>query len=145
MTAEFEDKTEHITSTLIDYDTPNGDTSMARTTSLPLAICTRLVLEGHFTRPGLCIPTVKELYEPILKACRTRTLIPLSDWLIWVSEANCVVAGAEAFGHLLHGADQSIGAYTSVGACGEQSRRTARGHHARHCGNCSLVEIYVKL
>ena len=64
--AEYADRTENITSTLIDYGFPNGDTSMARTTSLPLAIVTRMVLEKRWTRPGLTIPTVKELYEPMM-------------------------------------------------------------------------------
>jgi hypothetical protein len=80
--AEYEDRTEHILSTLIDYGFPNGDTSMARTTSLPLAIATRMVLERvsnfsgpcvslspnfqRFTTPGLTIPIVKELYEPLM-------------------------------------------------------------------------------
>ena len=54
--AEYADRTENITSTLIDYGFPNGDTSMARTTSLPLAIVTRMVLEKRWTRPGLTIP-----------------------------------------------------------------------------------------
>ncbi len=64
--AEYEDRVEHILSTLIDYGFPNGDTSMARTTSLPLAIATRMVLEKRWTKPGLTIPTVKDLYEPLM-------------------------------------------------------------------------------
>ncbi len=64
--AEYEDRVEHILSTLIDYGFPNGDTSMARTTSLPLAIATRMVLEKRWTTPGLTIPIVKELYEPLM-------------------------------------------------------------------------------
>ncbi len=109
MTAEFDDKVEHITSTLVDYGTPNGDTSMARTTSLPLAICTRLVLEGHFTRPGLAIPTVKELYEPILKA---RAGIRMLHRV--VSDARA--PGAETPGHLLRRADEDVTAQSFVAA-----------------------------
>lgn len=59
-------KKEKITCTLIDYGIPNGDSSMARTVSLPVAIAIRLVLEGKFTATGLQIPIVKDLYEPIL-------------------------------------------------------------------------------
>ncbi len=40
---------------------------MSRTVSIPVAIAARLVLEGKFTRPGLSIPTIPELYEPILE------------------------------------------------------------------------------
>jgi saccharopine dehydrogenase (NADP+, L-glutamate forming) len=66
--AEYPDgKKEKITCKLIDYGIPNGDSSMARTVSLPVAISIRLVLEGKFTTPGLQIPIIKELYEPILQ------------------------------------------------------------------------------
>lgn len=65
--AQFPDHSkEEITSTLVDYGVKNGDTSMSRTVSLPLGIVTRLVLEGHFTKPGLTIPICPELYNPIL-------------------------------------------------------------------------------
>jgi len=39
---------------------------MSRTVSLPVAIATRLVLEGKYTTPGLSVPVVPELYNPIL-------------------------------------------------------------------------------
>jgi saccharopine dehydrogenase-like NADP-dependent oxidoreductase len=64
--AEFEGHRETITSSLVDYGIANGDTSMSRTVSLPVAIAARLVLDGRFTRPGLSIPTCPELYVPIL-------------------------------------------------------------------------------
>jgi len=65
--AEYEDGTkENITSTLLDFGIKNGDTSMSRTVSLPLAIAVNLVLQGKFTTPGLSIPTIPELYNPIL-------------------------------------------------------------------------------
>jgi len=62
-----EGKRKIYTSTLIDYGIKNGDTSMSRTVSLPVAIATKLVLEGklkHLT--GLVIPTLPDLYNPIL-------------------------------------------------------------------------------
>ena len=64
--ADFPDRREHITSTLIDYGFPNGDTSMSRTTSLPLAIAARMVLEGRYAVPGVAIPITPNLYEPIM-------------------------------------------------------------------------------
>lgn len=65
--AEYEDGSkEKITTTLLDYGIKNGDTSMARTVSLPLAIAINMVLTGKFTKPGLSIPTIPELYNPIL-------------------------------------------------------------------------------
>lgn len=48
--AEYpEGKKEKITCKLIDFGIPNGDSSMARTVSLPVAIAIRLVLEGMKT------------------------------------------------------------------------------------------------
>ena len=51
---------------MVDFGVKNGDSSMSRTVSFPIAIATKLVLEGEYTVPGLSIPTVKELYNPIL-------------------------------------------------------------------------------
>lgn len=65
--AEFADRIETLTSSLTDFGIANGDTSMSRTVSYPVAIATRLVLEGKYTKPGLSIPIVPELYLPILK------------------------------------------------------------------------------
>ncbi|MHA1211498.1 MAG: saccharopine dehydrogenase C-terminal domain-containing protein [Candidatus Heimdallarchaeota archaeon] len=65
--AEYPDgKTEKITSTLLDYGIPNGDSSMARTVSLPVAIAVRMMLEGTITGTGVIIPTEPNVYNPIL-------------------------------------------------------------------------------
>jgi len=64
--AEYPDgRKEGITSTLIDYGIPGGDSSMARTVSLPAAVGTRMILEGKFTKPGVWVPVVPELYNPV--------------------------------------------------------------------------------
>jgi saccharopine dehydrogenase (NADP+, L-glutamate forming) len=61
------DKTKDIvTSTLIDFGIPFGDTSMARTVSLPLAIGTKLIAENKIKSKGVIIPTIKEIYDPVL-------------------------------------------------------------------------------
>jgi saccharopine dehydrogenase-like NADP-dependent oxidoreductase len=59
-------KKEEITSTLIDYGIPHGDSSMSRTVSLPAAVGARLILEGKFDKPGVWVPVIPELYNPIL-------------------------------------------------------------------------------
>ena len=41
-------------------------TAMAKTVGLPLAIATKLILNGEINVKGLCIPTIKEIYEPVL-------------------------------------------------------------------------------
>ncbi len=67
-TAEYPDgKVEKITSTLLDYGIPNGDSSMARTVSLPVAIAVRMMLEGKITGTGVIIPTEPAVYNPILE------------------------------------------------------------------------------
>ncbi len=55
-----------ITSTLIDYGIPNGDSSMARTVSLPLGIGVRMMAEGEMNLTGVQIPNMAEVYEPVL-------------------------------------------------------------------------------
>ena len=64
---ENENKSEKtITSTLIDYGIPHGDSSMARTVSLPLGIGVKLMAEGKIDLTGVQIPIKKEIYEPVL-------------------------------------------------------------------------------
>ncbi|MFQ6108069.1 MAG: saccharopine dehydrogenase C-terminal domain-containing protein [Candidatus Aminicenantales bacterium] len=58
---------EKITSTLVDFGIPGGDSSMARTVGLPAAISSRLILEGKVKRSGIQIPVLPEIYEPILE------------------------------------------------------------------------------
>jgi len=61
------EKKESITSTLIDFGIPEGDTSMARTVGLPAAIGTRLILEGKIKETGVHIPVIPGIYQPILQ------------------------------------------------------------------------------
>jgi len=63
---EEEWRREYITSTLIDYGEPGGDTAMARTVGLPAAIGARLILEGEINLTGVHIPVLPEIYEPVL-------------------------------------------------------------------------------
>ena len=55
-----------ITSTLIEYGIPNGDSSMARTVSLPLAVGVKLILDDKINLTGVRIPILKEIYKPVL-------------------------------------------------------------------------------
>jgi saccharopine dehydrogenase-like NADP-dependent oxidoreductase len=42
-------------------------TAMAKTVGWPLAIAAKLLLEGKITSRGVCIPVIKEIYEPVLQ------------------------------------------------------------------------------
>jgi saccharopine dehydrogenase-like NADP-dependent oxidoreductase len=65
---EHQDKSkELITSTLIDFGIPGGDSSMARTVSLPMAIGTRLIAENKIALKGVQTPVHREIYEPVLR------------------------------------------------------------------------------
>ena len=68
-------KREKITSTLIDYGIPNGDSSMARTVGLPAAIATRLILEGKIEMTGVHIPVIPEIYVSILQELKEMDIV----------------------------------------------------------------------
>ena len=65
--AEFPDRRDYITSTMVDFGIPGGDSAMNRTVGLPAAVGVRYILEGRFTRPGVVIPVLPEFYEPALE------------------------------------------------------------------------------
>jgi saccharopine dehydrogenase (NADP+, L-glutamate forming)/spermidine synthase len=69
--AEYSDKKQKITSTMIDYGIPNSDSSMSRTVALPVAIASRMILEGKINLIGVHRPILPEIYEPILKELTT--------------------------------------------------------------------------
>lgn len=72
---ENKDKTRDlITSTLIDFGIPFGDSSMARTVSLPMAIATRLIAEGRITMKGVQTPVHPEIYGPVLRELETMNI-----------------------------------------------------------------------
>ena len=46
-------------------------TAMAKTVGLPVAIATLQILNGNIKTPGVQLPILKEVYEPILKELET--------------------------------------------------------------------------
>jgi saccharopine dehydrogenase (NADP+, L-glutamate forming)/spermidine synthase len=71
-TVENKDKSRDlITSTMVDYGIPHGDSSMSRTVSLPLAIGVRLIAEEKIDLTGIQIPITKQIYQPVLKELET--------------------------------------------------------------------------
>ncbi len=69
--AEYPDRTERTTSTLIAYGIPHGDSSMARTVSLPAAIAVKLILTGKITATGVHVPVIPEIYNQVLDELET--------------------------------------------------------------------------
>lgn len=64
--AEINGRKEILLSKLIDYGTMGEDTAVARTVSLPAACAVKLILEGKIKETGVKIPTIPEIYEPVL-------------------------------------------------------------------------------
>jgi saccharopine dehydrogenase-like NADP-dependent oxidoreductase len=69
--SEFPDHRERTTMNLVDFGIPDGDSSMARTVSLPLAVAVRTHLERPFAFTGVRGPLEPALYEPILDELET--------------------------------------------------------------------------
>lgn len=65
---------ERITSTLIDFGIPHGDSSMSRTVGLPAAIGTRMILEGKIQETGVHIPVKPQIYKPVLAELKTMNI-----------------------------------------------------------------------
>jgi saccharopine dehydrogenase-like NADP-dependent oxidoreductase len=63
---EASDGARRVYSTLIDFGLPGGDSAMARTVSLPVAIATRLILRDAVKERGVIAPIEPEVYNPIL-------------------------------------------------------------------------------
>ncbi len=73
--AEYPEKKQEITSTMIDYGIPNGDSSMSRTVGLPGAIAVKLILNGEIKAKGVKIPVEPQIYEPVLKELELQNII----------------------------------------------------------------------
>ena len=71
MLVEFPDRKEKRISSMMNEGIPYGDSAMSRAVSLPPAIAAKLILEGKITAKGVCIPSTKEMYEPILDEMET--------------------------------------------------------------------------
>lgn len=68
---EFSDRKEKWSSTMVVKGIPGGDSAMARTVSLPVAMATRLILENKIQLRGSILPIYSEIYDPILQELET--------------------------------------------------------------------------
>jgi len=71
LVVDFPDRKEKRISSMLNEGIPYGDSAMASAVSLPPAIAAKLILEGKITSKGVCIPSTKEMYEPILEEMET--------------------------------------------------------------------------
>jgi saccharopine dehydrogenase-like NADP-dependent oxidoreductase len=65
--ATFGGATKRYSSSLVAYGEPHGDSAMARTVSLPLAVATEMVLRGDVAHRGVVRPVFPDFYNPILR------------------------------------------------------------------------------
>ena len=63
---ELEGKNHQLKSCLVVKGEDSLRTAMAKTVGLPLGIAAKLILNDTIKIKGLHIPTVKEIYEPVL-------------------------------------------------------------------------------
>ncbi|HDM67190.1 MAG TPA: saccharopine dehydrogenase, partial [Thermoplasmatales archaeon] len=62
----YPDEEKYLTSTLVQYGEVGGDSAVAKTVALPAAIAVKHILNGTISLTGVHIPTLPELYNPIL-------------------------------------------------------------------------------
>lgn len=63
---ELEGKVFRLDASMVTLGEDRQQTAMAKTVGLPLAIAAKLILTGKIKAKGLCIPTSKEIYAPVL-------------------------------------------------------------------------------
>lgn len=64
---EVDGRKKSMESSLVVKGDNSLDTAMAKTVGLPLGIAAKMILNGTITLTGLHIPTVREIYGPVLK------------------------------------------------------------------------------
>ncbi|MBS3777829.1 MAG: saccharopine dehydrogenase NADP-binding domain-containing protein [Candidatus Thermoplasmatota archaeon] len=69
--AVYGSQKEYLTSTLVNYGKPHGDSAVARTVAFPAAIAVKMILNETITQTGVHIPIIPEIYNPILDELET--------------------------------------------------------------------------
>jgi saccharopine dehydrogenase (NADP+, L-glutamate forming) len=68
---EKKGKEKEIQSTLVARGENRVHTAMAKTVGFPLAIAAKLLLQGKIKERGVVIPTMKEIYQPVLQELKS--------------------------------------------------------------------------
>lgn len=71
---ELKNLKNRLRSSLIVKGENNTRTAMAKTVGLPLGIAVKNILNGNIKLTGLLIPTIKEIYEPVLRELEWRDI-----------------------------------------------------------------------
>jgi len=64
---KLEGDSKRINSSLLVYGDDSMNTAMAKTVGLPVGIATKLILNGDVKSKGVVIPTLSEIYIPVLQ------------------------------------------------------------------------------
>lgn len=64
---ELEGKSCYRESYMVTTGEDQTYTAMAKTVGLPVAIASKMILNSKFTKPGVHIPVMREIYEPVLE------------------------------------------------------------------------------
>jgi len=73
--ARYPTKKECITSTLLDFGIPNGDSAISRTVALPAAIAVKMIFNGGIKIRGVHIPVLPDIYNPILNELEEMNIV----------------------------------------------------------------------
>jgi saccharopine dehydrogenase (NADP+, L-glutamate forming)/spermidine synthase len=68
--AKYPSKKEYITSTLVNFGIPYGDSAISRTVALPAAIAVKMILHKQIELSGVHIPIIPDIYNPLLDDLR---------------------------------------------------------------------------
>jgi saccharopine dehydrogenase (NADP+, L-glutamate forming)/spermidine synthase len=67
---KYPSKKEYLTSTMVNYGIPFGDSAISRTVALPAAIAVKMILHEQIDLKGVHIPVIPDIYNPILDELR---------------------------------------------------------------------------
>jgi hypothetical protein len=99
--AEYTDRKNAITSTLVNFGIPNCDTSVARSVGLPATIGVKPILEGKIAFTGLQVRVVPEIYEPVLAELEALEIKFVETWTreAWTLQDRPDSGVEKRFGH----------------------------------------------
>jgi saccharopine dehydrogenase-like NADP-dependent oxidoreductase len=78
---------EVIKSSMLDFGSPETNTAVARTVSLPAAIAVKMILEKKINLKGVYRPVVPEIYNPLLDELKTLGIEMKEEYELTESES----------------------------------------------------------